>query len=103
MSWTKTVHIECDAGDHGCMQQPAHIEHDENVADARATVAQNGWKYEDQMDICPSCVYVRETGCECDTQLHEGGEMVRLKDEQASRGCKIHDSRLQRNSRAAQR
>lgn len=103
MSWTKTVNLECDGGEHGCMWTPDHPENDESVDEARDTARKHGWGFVNGQDLCPICRYVRRTGCTCEVQVHEGGEVVPLTDPHAVRGCKVHDPALRRNSGASGR
>jgi hypothetical protein len=97
MSWTKTVNLECDGGEYGCMITPNHAEHDESVAEARETALKHGWGFMSGQDLCPVCIYVRRTGCTCEVQIYEGGRIERLEGINASRGCKVHEKQIHRN------
>ena len=94
MSWIKTVQIQCDAREHGCMVDADHLEHDETIGDARKYATKHGWSFEDGIDICPSCIYVRETGCKCDTRMEQDGTVIRQTHDGANRGCSFHGTTL---------
>jgi len=71
MSWYKTVHIECDGGEHDCMSVPdVHYSDSEGVEDAREDLAKHKWVFRDGMDLCPVCVIRRDTGCTCEINFY---------------------------------